>query len=49
MDKQRLIAEILNIPPGDFEHIADVASQPTQHSRDAREVILAALAQGEKN
>ena len=45
-EKQRLIADILHIPFDDFEHIVDIASQPTP-DRDAREVLLAALAQGE--
>lgn len=45
-EKQRLIAEILNVPVEDFENIVDIASQPSQ-DKDAKEVLLAALAQGE--
>ena len=79
----RLISEILNIPPEDFEHISDVAGQiegiPTSkirnsgiqnsagnsgddleflaeeettgdlQQRDAKDVLLAALAQGKEN
>ena len=45
-EKQRLIADILHIPFDDFDHIVDIASQPLP-DRDAREVLLAALAQGE--
>jgi hypothetical protein len=44
-EKQRLIADILQIPFDDFDNIVDIASQHTQ-DRDAREVLLAALAQG---
>lgn len=65
-EKHRLIAEILNIDPGDFDHIAEVASarlvdgaaEPGDEAagaaadakaeRDAKEVLLAALAQGKK-
>eukprot|EP00095_Tigriopus_kingsejongensis_P006815 maker-scaffold82_size396747-snap-gene-0.20 protein:Tk06815 transcript:maker-scaffold82_size396747-snap-gene-0.20-mRNA-1 annotation:"hypothetical protein DAPPUDRAFT_305046" len=43
-EKQRLIAEILNVPSEDFDHIADLASQPSS-DKGAREVLLAALAQ----
>ncbi len=45
-EKQRLIADILHIPMDDFDHIVDMASQPSPE-RDAKEVLLAALAQGE--
>jgi len=45
-EKQRLIADILHIPIDDFDNIVDIASQPSP-DRDAREVLLAALAQGE--
>jgi hypothetical protein len=44
-EKQHLIAEILHIPVEDFEHISDIASQPTP-DKDAKEVLLAALEQG---
>lgn len=72
-EKQRLIADILNIPYEDFDHIADIAGHRSQQTggddddaednsaqdgrqtdgsetatRDAREVLLAALAQGKK-
>jgi len=44
-EKQHLIAEILHIPIEEFEHISDIASQPTP-DKDAKEVLLAALEQG---
>jgi len=52
-EKHRLIAEILAIPPEDFDHVAAIATTESLSSdpadkrdRDAREVLLAALAQG---
>ena len=59
-EKQRLIAEILNIPYQDFEHISDMAghhessqsvrdSPESPDSREAKEVLLAALAQGKNS
>lgn len=45
-EKQRLIAEILNVPFDDFDHISDMAAESSA-TRDAREVLLAALEQGE--
>ena len=67
-EKHRLIADILSMDSGDFDHIAEVASarlagevsgsdgeqrskadearQDAIADRDAREVLLAALAQG---
>jgi hypothetical protein len=47
-EKQRLIADILHIPIDDFDNIVDIASQPSP-DRDAREVLLAALAQGKSS
>ncbi len=69
-EKHRLIADILSMEAGDFDHIAEVASarlagevsgsdgertakaeearRDAIADRDAREVLLAALAQGEK-
>ncbi|XP_071744698.1 uncharacterized protein [Lepeophtheirus salmonis] len=44
LEKQRIIADIFQIPTDDFDAIADIASQPSQN-KDAREVLLAALAQ----
>jgi hypothetical protein len=44
-EKHRLIIDILHIPADDFDTIVDIASQPS-NDRDAREVLLAALAQG---
>ena len=46
-EKQRLIAEILNVPFDDFDHISDMAAESSAN-RDAREVLLAALEQGKK-
>lgn len=44
-EKQKLIADILHIPIDEFDNIVDIASQPAP-DRDARDVLLAALAQG---
>merc|ERR1712038_1089374 len=43
-EKQKLISEILSINEDDFDLIADVASSNTE-SRDARDILLAALSQ----
>ncbi len=47
-EKQRLIAEILNIAEDDFDHVADIAAHASEDKadKDAKEVLLAALAQG---
>lgn len=45
-EKQKIIAEILNVPLDEFDHLADMAAEPNP-DKDAREVLLAALAQGE--
>ncbi|CAB4064753.1 ARHGEF12 [Lepeophtheirus salmonis] len=41
---EKLRPDIFQIPTDDFDAIADIASQPSQN-KDAREVLLAALAQ----
>ena len=43
-EKQKLISEILSINEDDFDLIADVAANNTE-SRDARDILLAALSQ----
>merc|ERR1711936_131921 len=43
-EKQKLISEILSINEDEFDIIADVASNKTE-SRDARDILLAALSQ----
>ena len=43
-EKQKLISEILSIDEDEFDIIADVASNKTE-SRDARDILLAALSQ----
>ncbi|XP_059087734.1 uncharacterized protein LOC131884098 isoform X9 [Tigriopus californicus] len=44
-EKKQLLAEILNVPTEHFDDIADIASSQPSHDKDAREVLLAALAQ----
>jgi hypothetical protein len=44
-EKHRLIIDILHIPADDFDAIVDVATNASD-DRDAREVLLAAIAQG---
>lgn len=46
--KHHIIAEILNIPEEEFEHIAEMAGEVDDENKDARELVLAALAQGEE-
>lgn len=38
------MADILNIPKEDFEHVADIASEPSAEKEPA-ELILAAISQ----
>lgn len=45
-EKQSLVADILNIPREDFEHVADIASEPTIVEKEPTELILAAINQG---
>ena len=44
-EKQRLISEILDINEDEFDTIADVATNNHSHTRDARDILLAALSQ----
>ncbi|XP_034949191.1 rho guanine nucleotide exchange factor 12 isoform X2 [Chelonus insularis] len=44
-EKQSLVAEILNIPKEDFEHVADMASELTGLEKEPAELILAAISQ----
>ncbi|XP_018395363.1 PREDICTED: rho guanine nucleotide exchange factor 12 isoform X5 [Cyphomyrmex costatus] len=44
-EKQLLMAEILNIPKEDFEHVADIASEPSIVEKEPAELILAAITQ----
>ncbi|XP_024942922.1 rho guanine nucleotide exchange factor 11 isoform X3 [Cephus cinctus] len=45
VEKQILVADILNIPREDFEHVADMASEPTGLEKEPAELILAAVSQ----
>lgn len=45
VDKQSLVADILNIPKEDFEHVADMASEATGLEKEPTELILAAINQ----
>ncbi|XP_011700224.1 PREDICTED: rho guanine nucleotide exchange factor 1-like isoform X2 [Wasmannia auropunctata] len=44
LEKQLLMADILNIPKEDFEHVADIASEPSVE-KEPVELILAAINQ----
>lgn len=46
IEKQLLVADILNIPKEDFEHVADMASEPSSIEKEPAELILAAISQG---
>jgi len=45
LEKQLLVADILNIPKEDFEHVADMASEPSALDKEPAELILAAINQ----
>jgi hypothetical protein len=45
LEKQLLVADILNIPKEDFEHVADIASEPSALDKEPAELILAAINQ----
>jgi len=45
LEKQLLMAAILNIPKEDFEHVADMASEPSIVEKEPVELILAAINQ----
>ncbi|XP_076650814.1 rho guanine nucleotide exchange factor 2 isoform X2 [Halictus rubicundus] len=45
LEKQLLVADILNIPKEDFEHVADMASEPSSLEKEPTELILAAISQ----
>lgn len=45
IEKQLLVADILNIPKEDFEHVADMASEPSSIEKEPAELILAAISQ----
>ncbi|XP_017884357.1 rho guanine nucleotide exchange factor 11 isoform X3 [Ceratina calcarata] len=45
IEKQTLVADILNIPKEDFEHVADMASEPSSLEKEPAELILAAISQ----
>ncbi|KAL6428551.1 hypothetical protein ACFW04_007884 [Cataglyphis niger] len=44
LEKHILMADILNIPKEDFEHVADIASEPSAE-KEPTELILAAISQ----
>lgn len=39
------MADILNIPKEDFEHVADIASESSTVEKEPAELILAAISQ----
>ncbi|XP_020285964.1 rho guanine nucleotide exchange factor 11 isoform X2 [Pseudomyrmex gracilis] len=45
VEKQLLMADILNIPKEDFEHVADIASEPSTVNKEPAELILAIISQ----
>ncbi|XP_029169695.1 rho guanine nucleotide exchange factor 12 isoform X3 [Nylanderia fulva] len=45
LEKHVLMADILNIPKEDFEHVADIASDPSTVEKEPVELILAAISQ----
>ena len=45
-EKQALVADILNLSREDFEHVADIASEPSEIEKEPAELILAAINQG---
>ncbi|XP_012137501.1 rho guanine nucleotide exchange factor 2 isoform X10 [Megachile rotundata] len=45
IEKQLLVADILNIPKEDYEHVADMASEPSSMEKEPAELILAAISQ----
>ncbi|XP_025265216.1 rho guanine nucleotide exchange factor 12 isoform X5 [Camponotus floridanus] len=45
LEKHILMADILNIPKEDFEHVADIASEPSSVEKEPAELILAAISQ----
>ncbi|XP_043278903.1 rho guanine nucleotide exchange factor 11 isoform X2 [Venturia canescens] len=45
IEKQSLVADILNIPKEDFEHVADMASEVSGLEKEPTELILAAISQ----
>ncbi|XP_033211602.1 rho guanine nucleotide exchange factor 12 isoform X2 [Belonocnema kinseyi] len=44
-EKQALVADILNLSLEDFEHVADIASEPSEIEKEPAELILAAINQ----
>lgn len=45
LEKQQLMEEILHVPKGEFETIADIAAEPSI-DKEETELILAAVNQG---
>lgn len=49
-DKEKLVADLFSIPPEDFHHIADMASEDVCNDvsaeRDSSEFVLAAIYRG---
>ena len=41
-----MVADILNLSQEDFEHVADIASEPSEIEKEPAELILAAINQG---
>lgn len=44
-EKQKIISDILHIPEDEFDMIADLAGSTTGETKEAREILLAALSQ----
>lgn len=45
-EKQALVADMLNLSREDFEHVADIAAEPSELEKEPAELILAAINQG---
>lgn len=45
-EKQKIIADIFNIPPEDYETITDLV-MGTEDRKDAKDVLLAVMAQAD--
>ncbi|XP_043471753.1 rho guanine nucleotide exchange factor 11 isoform X2 [Leptopilina heterotoma] len=44
-EKQALVADMLNLSREDFEHVADIAAEPSELEKEPAELILAAINQ----
>ena len=46
-EKQKIIADIFNIPPEDYETITDLVVGNNDNRKDAKDVLLAVMAQAD--